>query len=48
MSEKWTPVPGKPHFYRNERGQLKYAPPIPPLPVPSVFEFWQKQTGQKP
>ncbi len=27
---EWAPVPGRPHFWINQRGQMKYAPPLGP------------------
>lgn len=39
---EWKPVPGKPHMYVNAKGQLKYAPPLQPLPVPTIFEWFKR------
>lgn len=27
---EWVPVPGKPHFWVNAKGQMRYAPPTSP------------------
>lgn len=37
--QEWRPVHGRPHFWVNAKGQIKYEPPTPALTMRSDIEM---------
>lgn len=38
---EWRPVEGKPHFFVNAKGQMKYEPPDPTIAIPVPIDSAQ-------